>query len=83
MQIDVRQNRGYDSALRRPLPGVVHLAFFHVPVSQKTAHQPDKVRIADAVFQKLHHPAMIDMIEKPFDVGINDVVDRLCHDDLV
>jgi hypothetical protein len=57
--------RGLDQALFQDSP-------FEHP-----AYQSNDPWVSDAVLQKLHHPAMMDFIEKAFDISFYDVADSV------
>jgi hypothetical protein len=63
VEVDVRQQRADDSALRRPLLGLDQLAFFEDPCRQPLADQSYDPAIADAVLDETDQPILVDRVE--------------------
>lgn len=74
MQVDVRQQRRDDRALRRPLRAFRPRPLLHDPGLQPFGHQPEHTAIADPVLQEPHHPVVADAVEEGPDVGVQDPV---------
>src|SRR5262245_62222774 len=75
VEVDVRQQRADDSALRRPLLRLDQLVFFENPCCQPLADQSYDPAIADAVLDKTDQPILVDRVEERLDIGIEDPVD--------
>jgi len=67
VEVDVRQQRADDSALRRPLLRFDQLAFFENPCCQPLADQSYDPAIADTVLDKTDQPLLADRIEGSVD----------------
>ena len=64
MQVDVRQQRRGNAALRRPHLWPGHLPAFHHPSLQPFADQADHAAVADTMLDKTDQPLVVDRIER-------------------
>jgi hypothetical protein len=70
MQVDVRQQRRGNAALRRPHLWPGHLPVFHHPSLQPLADQAYHAAVANPMLDKTAQPLVVDRIEEPGNVGV-------------
>ena len=70
MQVDVRQQRRGNAALRRSHLWLGHLPVFHHPGLQPFADQADHAAVANPMFDKTDQPLVVDRIEEPGNVSV-------------
>src|SRR5580658_3207769 len=75
MEVDVRQERADDRALRRPLLRLDHASIFEYACRQPFGNQPDDSPVANPMLDKTDQPFPADLVEKGLNVAIEYPVD--------
>ena len=83
MQVDVGQDRTDDPSLRRSFSRRLVSPLVHHTGFQKSRNQPLEVRISDPLVQAAHHPLVVYMIKKSFNICFNHIVYFSLHDHVV
>jgi len=77
MKIDVCRQRRNDSTPGRSCVADRYASIFRYPCLEESLYHALNTLVLNPVRQKFHQPFLIHMIEKAFDIGLHDVVDRL------
>ena len=75
MEVDVRQERADDRALRRPLLRLNHASIFEYACRQPFGNQPDDSPVANPMLDETYQPFPADFVEKGLNVAIEHPVD--------
>ena len=75
MEVDVRQERADDRALRRPLLRLDQVSIFEHACRQPFGDQPDNSPVANPMFDEADQPILADLVEKGLNVAIEHPVD--------
>src|ERR1700751_3601182 len=75
MEVDVRQERADNRALRRPLLRLDHASIFEYACRQPFGNQPDDSPVANPMLDEPDQPFPVDLVEKGLNVAIEHPVD--------
>lgn len=73
MREDVRQQGRQDTALGRACCRMPDRAFDHDPRLQESADQQQDLAVPDTPLHRFHQQVMIDGVETPLDVSLDDI----------
>src|SRR6202035_3329590 len=77
VQVDIRQKRRNHRTLRTTCLRVRPFAFLHYPSVEPFLDQSQDAGVSDAMLHELDQPTVVEVIEKPSNIGIKNVVHLL------
>ena len=75
LEVNVRQERADDRALRRPLLRLDQVSIFEHACRQPFGDQPDNSPVANPMFDEADQPILVNLVEKGLNVAIEYPVD--------